>query len=154
MLRDENRGISGNGQKSRKHAKFHNGNGDEQRGGGTGDSNLTSQKTGGWVTMQHYPWDGKKLQTAKPGGLGIIPIEDQFKAISTNTKEVYVSVPFASQPKMKESGTVVKVYGQNTKGSDISLTVQLCDKDAILECIYESIVIIWVAKKWIIESTY
>lgn len=154
MLRDENRGISGNGQKSRKHAKFHKRNGEEQMGGGKGESNYNSQKAGDWVLMQHYLWDGGKLRTAMPGGLGIIPIEDQFKAISTHTRKDYVSVHFADQPKMKGDGTVVKVFGKNTKGSDISLTVELCDGEPILECIYESLVIIWVAKEWIVESNY
>lgn len=161
MLSYENGGISGNGQKSRKRAKFHKGK-EEKMGGGKGkrkssngntDQEKESQKkAGSWLSMVHYPWTGKELESAQEGGLGIIPIEDQFRAISENSGVDYVSYHFTSSPEMVQSGSQVKIFGENCIGKEQSLTVEIEVDGAVLECSYESLVVIWVAKKWIIES--
>ncbi len=156
MLRDEKRGISGNGQESFKHAKFYKGK-EEKRGGGKrekclddqANSEAKSQEKCVWFSMVHYPWEGKELRKAQPGGLGIIPIEDQFKAISTNTGEEYISFKFLEKPKFEIHQNGVEVVGLGTDKAEQILKVKLSEGDAILECTYDCFTIIWVNRKWV-----
>ncbi len=162
MLSYENSGISGNGQKSPKRGKFHKWN-DEKLGGGKrgGSGNdedsrkerLSQKIAGSWISLVHFPWTGKNLEKAREGGLGIIPIEDQFRAVSGAPGNEYASYHFNASPTIKVHGEKLKIFGKDCEGITMSLELELAPNEIILECTYEFLVVIWVARKRVLKST-
>ena len=145
MLRDEKWGISGNGQKSYKRA-MHKFNNPTPPGGGSPLKTLA----GVWIDIVHYPWTGTQLEQAKPGGLGVIPIEDQFKSFSDQTGDIYVSYVFRSSPLKLVKQSIVYLEGKDIEDDYQVIKLDLKKKDAFLECTYSNLTIIWVKKKWVV----
>ena len=103
------------------------------------------------VEVVHYIWTGKELTEAQPGGVGIIPIEDQFKAISTNDDgEVYESFKFLSAPERKLGDGVVFVFGPGLDGVEQVITLAMPADGAIIQACYDCYTVIWVNQEWIV----
>ena len=146
MQRDEKWGISGYGQKSYKRSmyKFHNwfhpGN-----GGGP------QVNPGALVDVEEHSWTGSELKVTKPGGLGVIPVEDQFKTFFTGNKgEVYVSYVFITSPKKSFKQKVVYLEEKDCNGKQQSLQLDLDEKEVFWEYTYENMTIIWTKKKCVV----
>ena len=141
MLRDENRGISGNGRKSYKRYKWFE-NGSNPPGGGEDKKEGEVE----FLKLLHHLWDGNQLAAPKLGGVGVVPIEDQFKPTSGNNPDLYESFAFSETPLIKVKGAEVHIIGKDPVGGPIFLKLILKKGDAILEDKVETI--FWIKPGW------
>ena len=143
MLRDENRGISGNGQKSYKRYKYKTENGKGSSGGGAEKKGIE------YLELVHYHWNGQGLEAPRIGGVGVIPIEDQFKATSNQTGTVYESIEFEAIALVKSNSTEIHISGMGTDTVFKHYVLQLEPGDAVMVDEGDKIHVVWIEAHWV-----